>query len=518
MSQSDDLKDRLKFMGFDKDSSDRLRGLAPILTAELPKALDAFYAQVKATPETSRFFPDETRIAAARERQLAHWRGVSTGQFDERFVRGVTAVGEMHARVGLEPRWYIGGYALLMESMLGAVVKARWPRTRLGRSGTAPAELADELAALVKATLLDMDYSLSAYLSAAEAARIQTEAEVEKERRTVVRSVGEGISALAEGDLSYRISADLPLEYQNLRDDFNAALVQLEAAISRVMDVSGSLRSNCDELAAASDDLSMRTEQQAAGLEQASAALGEITSRVKTTASGASQATRTVAEAKAEVERSGEVVASALQSVAHIEGSSREIGQIIGVIDEIAFQTNLLALNAGVEAARAGDAGKGFAVVAAEVRALAQRSAEAAKEIKSLIARSSQQVAAGVELVHEAGAALSTIVNQVAEIDAVISSISASAEEQSFSLAEVSAAVGQMDQMVQQNAAMVEQSTAATHAMKAETLELDRLVRRFRLGDLASTRPGAMGASGGPSRRFTTVAAGHFVGSADEQA
>jgi methyl-accepting chemotaxis protein len=182
-----------------------------------------------------------------------------------------------------------------------------------------------------------------------------------------------------------------------------------------------------------------------------------------------------------------------------IETSSKQIGQIIGVIDEIAFQTNLLALNAGVEAARAGDAGRGFAVVASEVRALAQRSADAAKEIKALISASTQQVGQGVELVGETGRALDRIVKQVNEISGVVTEIAASAQEQAAGLNQVNTAVNQMDQVTQQNAAMVEESTAASHALSREADELSRLVGQFKVGDerqgsVATIRPKAKAA------------------------
>jgi methyl-accepting chemotaxis protein len=231
-----------------------------------------------------------------------------------------------------------------------------------------------------------------------------------------------------------------------------------------------------------SNDLSKRTEQQAASLEQTAAALDQITATVKKTADGAIQARSAVATAKADAENSGVVVGQAVTAMGEIEQSSRKISSIIGVIDEIAFQTNLLALNAGVEAARAGDAGRGFAVVASEVRALAQRSAEAAKEIKALISASNTQVAAGVGLVGETGKALTRIVTQIAEINGVVTDIAASAQEQATGLNEVNTAVNQMDQVTQQNAAMVEESTAASFALAQEAEDLTRMMSQFKVG------------------------------------
>jgi methyl-accepting chemotaxis protein len=245
----------------------------------------------------------------------------------------------------------------------------------------------------------------------------------------------------------------------------------------------------------ASDDLSRRTEQQAATLEQTAAALDEVTATVKKTASGAAEANTLVNETRANAEHSGDVVRAAVGAMGQIEGSSKQISQIIGVIDEIAFQTNLLALNAGVEAARAGDAGRGFAVVASEVRALAQRSADAAKEIKQLISASSSQVESGVKLVGETGEALKRIGERVGQVSLLVKEIAASAQEQATALSEVNTAVNQMDQVTQQNAAMVEQSTAACHNLARESEELTRLVAKFRVGGAsapaATSRPAA---------------------------
>jgi methyl-accepting chemotaxis protein len=304
-----------------------------------------------------------------------------------------------------------------------------------------------------------------------------------------VADVGHALNALAEGNLAHRISETLTPELDMLRVDFNAAVEKLQSTMQGVGHSAGNVHQGTEELRGTSDDLSKRTEQQAASLQQTAAALNEITRGVQKTSEGAAHARQVVGNAKHDAEESAVVVSRAVSAMSSIESSSSQIGQIIGVIDEIAFQTNLLALNAGVEAARAGEAGRGFAVVASEVRALAQRSAEAAKEIKTLILGSSQQVMEGAKLVEETGKALERIVSQVASINAVVSEIAANTEEQAKGLGEVNTAVSQMDQVTQQNAAMVEESTAAIHTLAQESEELGRLVQNFQLNaDARSSR------------------------------
>jgi methyl-accepting chemotaxis protein len=327
-------------------------------------------------------------------------------------------------------------------------------------------------------------------ITAAELERFRRDEEreaTEKAQAEVVTSLADGLSRLARGDLTVTIDAELKGPYGRIREDFNSAASSLRAVMGAVRSTTAIICSGADEIASAADDLARRTEQQAASLEETASALDQITATVKRSSTGAQDAFQVASDARAEAERSGGVVREAVNAIHDIQQSAGQISSIIGVIDEIAFQTNLLALNAGVEAARAGDAGKGFAVVAAEVRALAQRSAEAAKEIKALISASGQQVERGVGLVGETGKALNAIVERVASIDGLVSQIAQSAREQSAGLGEVNVAVNQMDNVTQQNAAMVGQATAAAAQLKREALELGELMGQFDFGEMGAT-------------------------------
>ncbi|MDO1582222.1 methyl-accepting chemotaxis protein [Rhizobium oryzicola] len=299
--------------------------------------------------------------------------------------------------------------------------------------------------------------------------------------RVATQTLGEGLRRLAAGDVSFTLSDAFAPEYEDLRHDFNETVHQLSHTISEVLTIVHSMDSGTQEIASGANDLSKRTEQQAASLEETAAALDEITQNVSMASKRTDEARQVASRANANAENSVRVVGDAEEAMRRIEESSQQISNIIGVIDEIAFQTNLLALNAGVEAARAGEAGKGFAVVAQEVRELAQRSANAAKEIKGLIQNSSSEVENGVKLVRDTGSALKEIGTQVVQVNQLMEAITTSSREQSAGLAEVNTAVNHMDQTTQQNAAMVEQSTAASTALASEARRLRELVGRFKL-------------------------------------
>ncbi len=511
---NNDLIERLRFIGLDQSQCESLRAIKEILDKELPVGLDIFYSKVEKTPETNKFFKNKAHMDGAKSAQIAHWESISTGNFDERYFTNVRKVGQTHARIGLEPRWYIGGYAIILEHLIKAIVNEMWPKGfAFSKPRVDAAQVGERLAALAKGMMLDMDLSISMYVEAAEQARLKLEQEsaleaervrleeakreaerkaqedaANRERSSVLAAMSAAIAKLAEKNLMWRISEDLPPAYRALQTEFNSAVEQFEKALQQVMTNSGAIVSGTSEISSAADDLSRRTEQQAASLEQTAAALEEITTTVKKTASESAHARDTVASAKGAAEASREVVRQAVESMAEIETSAKEIAKIIGVIDEIAFQTNLLALNAGVEAARAGDAGRGFAVVASEVRALALRSAEAAKQIKALISRSSEQVENGVRYVSDSGKTLEQIIGHVMSINEMVSSIAHAAAEQATGLAQVNVAINDLDQTTQQNAAMVEETTAACHSLRQETEQMSQLISDFKL---AQSGPGA---------------------------
>lgn len=483
-SQSQNIDRRLEFMQLDESSLSHIRSLKSIVDRELPNSLDKFYAQLRKSPEVKRFFSSDEHIARAKGAQQGHWSNISNANFNEDYMVKVQTIGSVHARIGLEPQWYIGGYAIILDHLINQAVQQVFPKSGLFAKKTMSApDFGKALASLVKAALLDMDLAISVYIDQAEIAKQQAQAEaIASEREMVSDCFGKAMAAIADKNLSYRITDDLPDAYHALRDNFNHALEQLGQTVGEINGSARQIHAGSEQIRTSADDLAKRTEQQAASLEQTAAALEEITTTVKDSSKRAEEAGQLVAKTKAGAEKSGQVVQLAVAAMGAIETSSKEINNIIGVIDEIAFQTNLLALNAGVEAARAGEAGKGFAVVAQEVRELAQRSAKAAKEIKELITTSDEKVKSGVALVDETGKALSTIVTEVNEINHNIVAIVESAREQSTALSEINTAVNTMDQSTQQNAAMVEETNASSHTLVQEVARISQMLREFNIG------------------------------------
>ncbi len=484
-SSTEGLAERLAFIGITASELADLKQSGEILGDILGPALDAFYAKVGAQPQTADMFSSPAHVASAKARQVKHWHGIIDGKFDADYIRAVSTVGNVHARIGLEPRWYIGGYAVLLGEMIKGVIATRCAGL-LNR--TARKKLEAELPVIVKAALLDMDYAISVYLERLEEARHAAEREKEAQNASREAALGrfnEAMGRLAKGDLESRLGDSLPPEFRTMSRNYDMAVGNLAASLGEVRTSTENTLVNTAKIAESTDSLSRRTEQQAASLEESSAALHQLTQSVLHTTSHAKSAAALVNETRIDVQKSGEVMKQAVSAMNELAQSSTQIANIIAVIDRIAFQTNLLALNAGVEAARAGEAGKGFAVVAQEVRDLAQRSAAAAKEIESLITRSTQQVSLGVDVVGRTGEALDGVIGRFGKINELVSGIAASASEQSEGLREINMAIEHLDGITQQNSAMVQETSMSTVALQEEVDRLVRSMHGFNTGDAA---------------------------------
>ncbi|MDE1992742.1 MAG: globin-coupled sensor protein [Rhizobiaceae bacterium] len=477
------LQQRLDFIDLDSEARGTLKELQPVISEKLGGALDKLYKKIANAAAAAGFFHSESHMAGAKKRQQEHWGNITSGNFDTAYVQGVVAIGKTHARVGLEPRWYIGGYTIVMSELIKGIVEKQ-TASLFGRGQGKG--LAGKIAAVVKAAMLDMDYSISVYLDALDEKRKALEAEKarsEADQEVALAHLRRVLAALSKGDLDATLPPDLPGNFQEMATDYNKAVGALRSSFASVHSTSSEILTGTETISKATDDLALRTAQQAAGVEESSAALQQLTVSVGQTAANAEKASDAVRETQERARNSEELVTNAVSAMAAIEHSSAEISKIIGVIDEIAFQTNLLALNAGVEAARAGDAGKGFAVVAQEVRQLAQRSAGAAKEIKQLISESSNQVNKGVDIVNSTGEALSDMIARIDVINQFVSDIAGAARDQATGVDEVNVAIRGMDTITQQNSGMVERTSAETRRLRDEVDNLVHLLQRFSAAD-----------------------------------
>jgi len=487
-----DLRERLDFLGLDDAALARLAALAPATRKHLPTALERFYGILAKVPAVSRFFAGREQMGRAQSAQQSHWSAIAEGQLDERYLESSTAIGNRHARIGLEPRWYIGGYGLILETLVEGIVRdavAEATPVKKGlfsRKPAAPAPdlgetLGKSLSVLLKAVLLDVDLAVSTYFDRiteqADADRAAWAAKVER----AVGLSGQALRALAEGDLTHRITEPFDPEFEAIKTDINSVADRLSAIMMQLGSSAGQLRRATADIATGTADLSDRTSRQAASIEETSAVMEQIAAAVADNVERTRSAHQEVVAVSAYAEEGGQVFGQASDAMERISTSSQKIAGIIGLIDDIAFQTNLLALNASVEAARAGEAGKGFAVVAVEVRRLAQSTANASAEIKDLIDTSSGEVAAGSELVAKASEKLNQILEGIRRHSGLMDAIAQANRTQASSIEEINIAVREMEETTRRNAELVEETNHAIGRTDEEAAELEAIVNRFTL-------------------------------------
>ncbi|BAT20547.1 globin-coupled sensor protein [Asaia bogorensis] len=498
-----DLARRQDFIGMGQSDLSSLRSMASLIERELPGVLDGLYRKIRETPRSRAFFTDNAHMERAKEAQLAHWQRIAKARFDEDYVAHVTKIGTTHARIGLEPSFYIGAYGRILVALMHEIIRDDQPRGILKKlSSHSVDDMAGRIESLTKAVLIEIDLTISAYLDGMDQARLRLQEEQTqraREDQATVETLGQALSALANGDLTLRIAdGAVPERLDALRLHFNQAAVTLQKTIHHISNEAVHIGTNATDIGHGADQLSSRTEQQAAAGEEMSAALGQIAGSVKQTAIETRKTEEMVLVAQREAEHADIIRTDTIAAMTAIESSSQEIGGIITIMNEIAFQTNLLALNASVEAARAGDVGRGFAVVAEEVRALSQRSREAAEAIGRLIAQSDAHVRLGVTKVREAGLALQKVMDQVREISSAVTVIASSAQRQSQSIGELNVAMSDLEQTTMQNAGAAEESAEAVKSLVSTADSLAELVSHFAFSDIGHD-PASEGTSPPPA-------------------
>ncbi|WP_232846590.1 globin-coupled sensor protein [Devosia beringensis] len=497
MANKIELQDRLDFIGLDDAARNRLSGVQGAVDKHLSNALDKFYAKIRTVPAVTKFFDGKPQMDRAQSKQIGHWKAIAAGQFDDAYFEASSKVGLRHAQIGLEPRWHIGGYGVIVETLVQGLVHdmmeaALQPgRGHFGKKVPASPEsvlaAADKMGAVLtdvlKSMLLDIDIGVSAYF---EKLTVEAKAADDASKAKVSRAVeltGLVLQDLAQGDLTSRITETFDADFDQIKNDTNAVADRLTTIVGQLRQTSRSLRTATGEILAGANDLADRTTRQAATIEETTAAVEQLSATVIENANMAGVASDKAQSVSRNATTGGTVMNEANEAMSAIEASSSKISNIIGLIDDIAFQTNLLALNASVEAARAGDAGKGFAVVAVEVRRLAQSAANASSDVKQLIEASAVEVRNGTQLVGKAAETLLEILGGAQESASLIDAIARANRQQSDALGEIAVAVRQMDEMTQHNAALVEETNAAIEQTEGQAGQLDDIVDIFKLAD-----------------------------------
>lgn len=464
---SDALRLRLEFMEFDAHQRAALRATQPAVRAIIGKALDRFYARAQRTGETAGFFSSAAHMAKAKAAQEKHWARLATAEFDDDYYQSIRRIGATHARIGLEPRWYVGSYALVIEELIAGVAR-RTPWWRRLFAVWNPAAAQAATSALVKAALLDMEVSLSVYFE-----------EAQSSRETAVAQLDVALAALAAGDLTRQLSG-MPPSFATLETSYNGALGKIRQMIVAVTEGAGRIDAGVHEIAQASEDLARRTEGNAASLEETAAAMAQMDGRLKNGAAASRATVERADQAIATVSTGRSIADDAMQAMGRVANSAKGIDSVIEGLDKIAFQTRVLAMNAAVEAGRAGEAGRGFAVVADLVSALAMRAEEEAGRARDQLTSTQSDIGAAVEMVQRVDGALANISEDVSQVHLLLGAIAGDNHAQAIAIGEISAAVGTMDRSTQQNAAMVEETSAAARNLAHEVVQLSDLAGAFR--------------------------------------
>ena len=492
-AQAGSLLERLRFAGLDDGQTDVVRKHRQTLGAQVELALRDLFQRLQTFPDAARHFTSDRQIDRLHDLHASHWGVLTDARFDSLYAERVKVLSDAESKMGLDPRWQIAGHAVVLERLICSMIEEFWPKTMLPLAKPRKQELADLVAALVRTVFVDTEIAVSLRFNEQRHSHQRQLAEQRKAGEAEALAIFADVTqALGRGDLSVRAPEDVSVAYQPLAIQLNGALDTMQRDIAGIADQAIGMETSAQTLVERTGQFADRAQAQSEALSETVRSLGAIVDRVKLNATHARAAEKSVSVTRQSAEHSGEIAGQAISAMADIEASAEKIGQIIGVIDEIAFQTNLLALNAGIEAARAGESGRGFAVVAQEVRALAQRSGDAAREIKQLVSNTKSQVEAGVERVGRTQDAISSIVDQVRGINDAIAGIAEETADQVTSLQSATSVLGDIGSEIgacANQATGVGDSCADLHTV---ILELGQTIRRFHVQrqapKLATTR------------------------------
>lgn len=480
--QAGSLSERLAFAGLDGELRDLVRRHRPHLDRHLKTGLRDLFHRLQSSPEAARNFESEQQVERLHDLQASHWGILTDARFDALYAERVKMLSDTESRMGLDPRWHVAGHAVMLEHLVAGAIVDFAPKSLLPGGRKREREMLDLVSAITRLVMVDVEIAVSLRFNELRQKHQRALAEQrEADHAQAVETFSGVIAALADRDLTAELPADVPEAYRELADLLNQAIAGMRSSVETTDSHGRKAGALTLALAEGARSFAAASEEQASRLQEAVQGLSDVTTKVKGNAAETAAAEKAAAETRRSVEASGEVVGRAISAMADIESSAEKIGQIIGVIDDIAFQTNLLALNAGIEAARAGETGRGFAVVAQEVRALAQRSAEAAREIKTLVSGTKSQVDAGVEMVHRTQDAIGGIVRQVSDINDAIAGIARNTDEQAVSLDRLTTEIGSVSEGVASNANAAGQAGEGADELQTVILELGRTVREFRI-------------------------------------